>query len=299
MKYILACLFVLFSFGSKAQKIDHHLQNKLTELLKEYTSGEVGVYVYDLNKNKIAAYHEDTIFPTASIVKIPILIGIMHQINEGHLQYHQSLIYTDSLYYSEGEDILASFKFGEKIELAKLLMLMLSTSDNTASLWLQGLAGSGTTINQYLEELGLKNTRVNSRTDGRKENWKQYGWGQTTPKEMTNLMKLIVDNKIINKTISERMLRLLSRQYWDEYALSEIPPNVMVASKGGAVDASRSEVVYVSGEHPYIFCINTKNNKDTSWQSNNEAWVLTRKLSVMLWKYFNPNSTWEASPLIP
>ncbi len=176
---------------------------------------------------------------------------------------------------------------------------MLSTSDNTASLWLQGLAGSGTVINQYLEELGLKNTRVNSRTEVRKENWKQYGWGQTTPKEMANLMKMIVDNKIINKTISERMLRLLSRQYWDEYALSEIPPNVMVASKGGAVDASRSEVVYVSGAHPYIFCINTKNNKDTSWQSNNAAWVFTRKLSAMLWKYFNPNSTWEASPLIP
>jgi beta-lactamase class A len=150
-----------------------------------------------------------------------------------------------------------------------------------------------------LEELGFQNTRVNSRTDGRKENWKQYGWGQTTPKEMATIMKMIVENKIINKTISERMLRLLSRQYWDEYALSQIPPNVMVASKGGAVDASRSEVVYVSGDHPYIFSINTKNNQDQSWQSNNEGWVLTRKLSAMLWKYFNPSSSWEASPLLP
>jgi len=173
-------------------------------------------------------------------------------------------------------------------------MLMMSTSDNTASLWLQGLAGGGMVINKYLDSLGMKNTRVNSRTEGRKGAWQQYGWGQTTPKEMATLMKLIIDNKIINKQISERMLRLMSRQYWDEEAISQIPPNIFVADKNGAVDASRSEVMYVNGAHPYIFCICTKNNKDQSWNLGNEAWTLTRKLSALLFKHFNPKSNWQA-----
>lgn len=172
-------------------------------------------------------------------------------------------------------------------------MLMISMSDNGASLWLQGLAGSGTQINKYLDSLGMKDTRVNSRTEGRKENWTQYGWGQTTPREMATLMRLVVENKIINKQISERMLRLLGRQFWDEDALTQIPPNIFVADKSGAVDQTRNEVLYVNGTHPYIFCICTKNNKDTSWEYNNEAWVLTRKLSALLWKHFNPKSTWQ------
>ncbi len=177
-------------------------------------------------------------------------------------------------------------------------MLMLSMSDNGASLWLQGLAGSGTLINKYLDSLGMKDTRVNSRTEGRRDNWVQYGWGQTTPKEMATLMRFIVENKIINKQISERMLRLLGRQFWDEDALSEIPPNVFVADKSGAVDQTRNEVLYVNGERPYIFCICTKNNKDTSWEPSNEAWVLTRKLSALLWKHFNPKSDWEPPALL-
>jgi len=208
------------------------------------------------------------------------------------------MTYTDSLFYSEGDDMLASFKNGEKIELSKLLLLMMSTSDNAASLWLQGLSGTGTLINKYLDSLGMKDTRVNSRTAGRRGDWEKYGWGQTTPKEMATLMKMIVDNKIINKQISERMLRLMSRQYWDEVAISQIPPDIFVADKNGAVDASRSEVMYVNGERPYIFCICTKNNVDTSWKSDNEAWVLTRKLSALVFKHFNPKSDWQPSELL-
>ena len=297
MKKLLSCIFLLSSFAVSAQKVDNPLQNKITNLLEGF-KGEAGAYVYDLTKNKIAAVNADTIYPTASMVKIPILIGVMHKINKGELNYHQAMTYTDSLFYSEGDDMLASYKSGEKIDLAKVLMLMMSTSDNAASLWLQGLAGGGVLINKYMDSLGMKNTRVNSRTEGRKENWKQYGWGQTTPRELATVMKMIVENKIINKIISERMLRLMGRQYWDEYALSQIPPNIFVADKGGAVDESRSEVLYVNGKRPYIFCICTKNNKDQSWNADNEAWVLTRKLSAMLWQHFNPKSGWQPSPLL-
>jgi beta-lactamase class A len=297
MKKIISVFFILLSLNVAAQKTDQHLQKEITELLTGF-NGDVGVYVYDINRNRSAEINADTIFPTASMVKVPILIGVMHKIYNGELSYHQQMTFTDSVRYSEGEDILASFKSGEKINLNTLLMLMLSMSDNGASLWLQGLAGSGTQINKYLDSLGMKDTRVNSRTEGRKDNWTQYGWGQTTPREMATLIRLIVENKIINKQISERMLRLLGRQYWDEEALTQIPPNIFVADKSGAVDQTRNEVLYVNGAHPYIFCICTKNNKDTSWEFNNEAWVLTRKLSSLLWKHFNPKSTWQPGELL-
>jgi beta-lactamase class A len=286
MKRIFVLALVLISIVSNAQKTDLKLRQQITELIKDF-HGDIGIYVNDLKHHKTVSINADTVFPTASIVKISILTGIMNKIQHGELDYHQRLLYTDSLYYSEGDDILSNFKDSSTIELSKVMMLMLTISDNCASLWLQGLAGGGLTINALLDSLGYKNTRVNSRTPGRETYRSQYGWGQTTPREIATIMNDIVDKKIISTEASEKMLRLLGRQYWDEEALSQVPAGVFVADKNGAVDESRNEVLYVNGKNPYIFSIFTKNNKDTSWNADNEAWVLTRKLSALLWKHFN------------
>jgi beta-lactamase class A len=268
-----------------AQKIDKKLQAQIQGLIKDF-KGEMGVCVKSLRTGKTVQINADTIYPTASMVKVPILLGIMDKINKGELSYHQSLVYYDSLLYA-GEDILGSFKSGEKIELSKVIMLMLTTSDNTASLWLQKYAGTGTRINEILQQYGFENTRVNSRTIGREENRNKYGWGQTTPKEMVHLFEQLYIGKIINDSTSKKMIRLLGRNYWDEEAISEIPTTIFVASKNGAVDASRSETLLVMAKEPFIFSVCTKNNKDTSWDATNEAWVLTRKIAKLLYLHYS------------
>lgn len=268
------------------QRTDIRLQKQIAVLCKDF-HGDIGIYVHDLKRNRSIALSADTLFPTASMVKVPILTGIMAKIEAGSLSYHQPLVYKDSLLY-EGEDILGSLKTNEKIELSKVMMLMLTMSDNTASLWLQTLAGTGTRINELMDSLGLSATRVNSRTPGRENNRSVYGWGQTTPREMAMLMEKIVNKEVISAVASEKMLRLLGRNYWDEEAISQIPSDVFIASKSGAVDASRSEVLFVNGKKcRYVFCICTKNNADKSWNSNNEAWELTRRISKLLWEYYN------------
>jgi beta-lactamase class A len=285
MKKLLAFIFVVALVPAQAQRVNKKLQQQL-EIITAGFKGEVGIYVKDLQTGKMASINADSIFPTASMVKVPILIGIMDKLNKGELKYHQELTYKDSLLYA-GSDLLASLKHNEKVELSKVIMLMLTTSDNTASLWLQSLAGTGTRINQILDSIGYTGTRVNSRTQGREANRDKFGWGQTSPKEMASLFEALANRNLMDATSSEKMLRLLGRNYWDEEALSQIPPDVFVASKNGAVNASRSEVVYVSGKNArYVFCICTKNNKDTSWELNNEAWELARKVSKLLWETY-------------
>src|SRR5258708_20915717 len=112
--------------------------------------------------------------------------------------------------------MLGSFKSDEKILLKKVMMLMLTTSDNTASLWLQSLAGKGARINEILDSLGFRNTRINSRTPGRENNRTAYGWGQTTPAEMGRLFEMIYPNQIFSAAAYERMQRCLGRNYLDE-----------------------------------------------------------------------------------
>ena len=289
--FVVLCLqSTFFLSGQKKKK---KLQSRIEETIIGF-NGDIGIYIKDLHTGKTVLINADTIFPTASIVKVPILIGVMDKIQRGELAYDSALVYKDSLLY-EGEDILGSFKHNEKILLKKVLMLMLTTSDNTASLWLQSLAGKGTRINEILDSLGLVNTRVNSRTPGRENNRTQYGWGQTTPKEMGILFEKIYRNEIFSSAACDRMMRSLGRNYWDlNEAISQVPPYIEVFSKNGCVNASRSEVLLVNAPHkPYIFCIFTKNNKDTKWNHANEAWTMARKLSLILWRYFEPKDKWE------
>jgi beta-lactamase class A len=292
MKYLFLFISIFLFISSNGQKTDKKLNKKLRETINGF-NGDIGIYAKNLRTGKTVAINADTIFPTASIVKVSILLGIMDKIEKGELGYDQPLEYKDSLLY-EGSDILGSFKSGEKILLKKVIMLMLTTSDNTASLWLQSLAGKGTRINEILDSLGFKDTRVNSRTPGRENNRAVYGWGQTTPAEIGRIFEMIYKNKIYSPAACERMMRCLGRNYWDEdEAISQIPPYVEVFSKNGCVNAVRSEVFLVNAPHnPYIFCIFTKNNRDISWTHNNEAWVLARKISSLLWHYFEPKDKW-------
>jgi beta-lactamase class A len=250
-----------------------------------------------LKTGKTVEINADTIFPTASMIKIPITIGVFDKIEKGFLNYDSVLTYHDSLLYA-GEDILGSFKSGEKISLSKVLMLMITTSDNTASLWCQHLSGTGTAINSWLMQNGYKSLRVNSRTPGREADRTKYGWGQTTPREMAELVASIRNGKVINPRASERIYRNLIRIYWDGGALSQIPPYVQTASKQGMINQSKSEVVLVNAPHgDYVFCVITKNQKDERWVSENEGYVLLRKVSRLLWEYFE-NDTWKPAEKI-
>src|SRR5664279_5143968 len=103
-------ILLLFSFFTvAAQKTDKVLQKQIETLVKGF-QGTVGIYVHDLKGDRIAVFQADTLFPTASVVKIPIMIGIMNRIQQKELGFHQEMIYKDTLNYDPGEDVLASFR---------------------------------------------------------------------------------------------------------------------------------------------------------------------------------------------
>jgi len=291
------CAVVLVSSGLHSQaltrKTDRVLTKKLAELSKDF-KGDHGIYVRNLKTGATAENNADTLFPTASMVKVPILCALFDTINRGELKYSQEMVYRDSMMYG-GAGVSQFFKDSTKVPLAELVWLMIAISDNTAALWCQFLAGTGTAINEWLEKNGFHQTRVNSRTPGRETNRSEYGWGQTTPREMAELLALIREGKAVNAAASEEMYRVLSRAYWDREALSQIPPAIHAAAKNGAVNASRSEVVLVNAPSgDYVFCVITKNQQDQRWEHDNEGYVLIRNVSRLLWNYFEPKSKWSA-----
>jgi len=230
----------------------------------------------------------DSIFPTASIVKIPILVGVFDKIEKGELNLDQKFTYHSSQQYG-GSGLMQFFKDSTETDLATLVGLMISYSDNVTSIWNQQLAGGGLVINELMDKLGLINTKINSRTEGRSNIWKKYGWGQTTPREMATLVEMIYKGQVVSPKSSDHMYRYLGNIFYNERSLSQIPAYIKTASKTGSVDEARGEVVLVNAPSgDYVFCVLTNNIKDQSWTKNNEAEELTRKISHLLWNYFEP-----------
>jgi len=276
---------VLFT-GCSSPDMDA-LEGKLTVLL-DSLDGDTGIYVKDLSTGKEIAIRADSLFPTASMIKVPIMLKIFERIDKGELDYQQTLIYKDSLFYSD-EDLVGEFRDSASVYLSQMVLQSITLSDNTASLWLQELAGTGVAINEWLDSNGFVGTRMNSRTPGRRGDWERYGWGQTTPREMARLLEMIRNGEAVSPAASEEMVRVLTRIYWNDEALSQIPPYVQVASKQGAVNASKSEVVLVNGPSgDYLFCIITNNQTDMRWEYDNAGAALIRAVSKLLWDTFEP-----------
>jgi beta-lactamase class A len=276
-------------------KRDAALEKELAVLAGE-VRGTVGIYVRHLESGRSAEFNADSVFPTASMVKVPILVTLFDRLDRGVLGMHDTLVYRDSLLYP-GEDLLGSVKDGAPVSLDKVALLMMSMSDNTASLWLQALVGGGAAINEWLASHGLAHTRVNSRTPGREEARKEFGWGQTSPREMAELVARIREGRAVSPAADQEMYRLLTRPYWTGEAVSQLPPWVQVAVKNGAVDRSRSEVLLVNAPSgDYVFCVITKGQADESWVRENEGYVLARKISALLWRRFEPKHPFTPDP---
>ncbi|WP_237249398.1 serine hydrolase [Sphingobacterium faecale] len=286
-------LFLLTFATAHAQKVDLKLEQKLKKEIADFR-GDIGIYVHQLKSNKIAAVNADTTFPTASIVKVPILVGVFQKVAQGELKLEQPFQYSDKRAYG-GSGLMQFYKDSAQTDLSTMISLMLTYSDNVTSIWLQELAGGGAQINPLMNQLGLTQTKVNSRTKGREKIWEEYGWGQTTPREMAKLFTLIRNGQVIDQRHSDKMYRYLKNQFYNGRSLSQIPSWVNTIAKTGSVDRARGEVVLVNAPSgDYVFCILTKNNEDASWTDKNEAEELTRRLSSIIWNHFEPKHPFQS-----
>jgi len=276
-------------------RADTALARKLERLAAGFR-GEIGIYVRHLPSGASAEIRADTVFPTASLIKVPILLALYDQAERGIVDLDARVPYPDTLNYRyvESTDVVGYMAAGDTLPLSELAFLMLTVSDNVASLWIQALVGGGASVNGWLEGHGFRDTRVNSRTPGREAARSVYGWGQTTPREMADALVMIREGRAVSPGASEAMYRMLTNSYWKNAALSQIPPTVQAASKQGFVDKSRSEVLLVNAPSgDYVLSIITKNQVDTSYTPDNEGERLIRAVSRAVYEHFNPRDPWR------
>jgi beta-lactamase class A len=245
----------------------------------------------DIKSGKRISALGDEKFPTASTIKTAVALEALREVDAGKLKWTDERE-VPPLSGREASMWSYFFKDGTKVNVDGYVNLMLTVSDNTATIvlrkWLTPDA-----INATTGSLGLPNTKVLwsnfPESDPLDRQLRDtYGLGVTTPSEMNRLWELIYRHQAGSDAVCDKLLRILSHQYWDDLTGMSVPTDIKTASKSGAINASRSECSIVFCDRPYILTVYTKDQKDQSYTAQNEGEVTIRNICKEVWSAFEP-----------
>ena len=102
------------------------------ERIADETGGIVGVAATQLATGRHIGYREDELFPTASVIKLPLLVTLYEDAIAGRIDLSERVIYRESTKVA-GSGVLQYLDDGLQPTLRDLAVLMMSVSDNTAT----------------------------------------------------------------------------------------------------------------------------------------------------------------------
>jgi len=249
--------------------------------------GKVNLFAKNLDTGAMYELGGDVRVPTASTIKIAIMVEAFARVTEGKAKWTDELVLTKEKKVG-GAGILPEFGDGLRLTLRDGVTLMMVLSDNTATnLVIDVLTADA--INMRMESLGFKETRLMRRvfgggesTEGKKEENKRFGLGRTTPREMVMILEKLERGELISPAASKEMLELMKREQGTN-GIWRRQWRVPRATKSGALDALRSNVGLIY--HPrgrIALAITCYEMPEVNWTVDNPALLLMSRLSETL-----------------
>jgi len=250
--------------------------------------GIVGYLVRDLETGATIARRGDETFPTASLIKVPILVTVFDLVEKGMLSLDDRLtvLKIDKV---PGAGTLQFMHDGIEITVRDAAWLMTTISDNTATNVLLDRIIIRRVWDK-MESLGLMHTKVHSKTFLRSssvamDSSVKYGLGVTTPAEMARLFELLAQGKAVSPAADSVMLDILAHNE-DGQLLQRYANGVHAPHKTGATDAVRTECALFSLRHRVVACVLTRDNVDQRWVLDSEPQLTMARMGeaiVMAW----------------
>lgn len=234
--------------------------------------GVVGYSVIDLETGARLSRRGDETFPTASLIKVPILVTVFDLVAKGRLSLDDPLTVL-KIDQVPGSGVIQYLHNGTILTVNDAAWLMSTISDNTAT----NLLLDRIIIRRVwakMDSLGLKQTRVHSKSFLRNssvamDSSVKYGLGVTTPNEMARLFELMARGKAVSLSADSTMLAILEHNS-NDVMLQRYAEGARAAHKSGETDAVRTECTLWYLRNRVVACVMTKENKDQRWILDSE-----------------------------
>ena len=237
--------------------------------------GVVGYAIHNLDTGERLARRGDETFPTASLIKVPVMVTVYDLVAKGQLSLDDplTLLTIDKV---GGAGVLHLLHNGLVLTVRDATALMIATSDNTAT----NLLLDRILIRRVwdkMEALGLPHSKVHHKVSTwassvAPDSTKKYGLGVTTPNEMARLFELLARGQAVDARSDSLMLALLDENQ-DGNQMQRAVTGIRAPHKTGSVDASRTECAIFYLQSRVVACALTRENTDQRWLLDNEGQV--------------------------
>lgn len=257
--------------------------------LVEGFSGTLGVWALSLETGQEIAYQADESYPAASTIKLVVLHEAFRQADIGRFDV-QSPITPRPADLVGGAGVLKDLEPTYSLSGWNLATLMITISDNTATNLLIDRLGIAE-INQSMSSLGLDEIRLENQLMRPRPGGP---YNRATPRQLGQLMRMIVVGKSPTPAAAEAMLGILKRQQKLEYLTRFLPTEevarLTIAAKGGEVQGTRNMIAVVWREgRGYIISMMSRGCTDLRYHPDNEGAVLLSRVAQAVHRQLLPD----------
>lgn len=249
---LIPTLFLLVSMVPSLQA--QSITDSLTAYLHRLPStARVSLSVNDLTDNTIVFTHRaDERVPSASVIKLPIMLEAMEQVKAGTLNL-EAIHVLKSSEKTGGDGVLKNQPDGSRLSYRELLKLMMVHSDNTATnIFISKLGRDA--INARIQTIGLTKSQLNRvmmDTLAVKQGRENY----VTAREMSALLEKIYRHQIATPALCDEMLAILKQNDDTTTIPRLLPKSTVVAHKTGTLAYVRGDVGVVYGKNPFLLSV--------------------------------------------
>ncbi|MBV9073712.1 MAG: serine hydrolase [Acidobacteria bacterium] len=300
-----ALFLLLACCGTVFAATDTNLQTRIAEMSSHH-QGKISVYAANLKTGQTLAVDADQVVPTASVIKLPILVEAMREVKAGKRSLEEKVT-LDKDNVVPGSGVFHFFDLPLTVTFKDALTFMIIETDNTATNMVIDQVGIKN-VNDNITAMGLKDTYLYKKvykpaTGPMPADQKKFGLGKTTAREMGRVMESIVNCDLHEQKLCDAMLYMLRNQQ----VRNMIPHYIetsdtseglsLIGNKTGSLDEVRNDVAVVySKAGPLVISVFTSDNQDKSWTNDNAAELLIGHLAKAIVEAWSPQGLGKDSP---
>lgn len=268
-----------------------HLGQQVDSLIERHC-GDVAVAMVNLDTGESLFRRADEPMPTASLIKLAVLIEAYRQDHAGAISLEDSVTLREADKVPGSGVLTSHFSAGTRITLRDAVRLMIVFSDNTATNLVLDKVGLEN-VNETTAWLGCPDTKMHAKvfrgdTSIAPERSKRFGLGSVTARQAVSLLARIHRRELFDAEACDAMLADLAACDDKLKVRRGLPPGTKWAHKTGSVNAVRTDAGLLETPSGTVaLCILTAKNRDTSWGDDNAGDVLCSDIGRAVFDAFS------------
>ena len=251
----------------------------------------VGVFIVDLDTQSYLDINARRQFPSASTIKLPILVALFEEVDQGNISLNEKLTMTEELIAPEAGE-MQFLPVGTQFSVLDTATEMIRISDNTATNLLIERLGGAASLNQRFQSWGLRETQIQNLLPDLE------GSNTISPNDLVTLMGRINQGEIVEMRSRDRIFDILQTTQTNELLPQGIGSEARIAHKTGNIGQVIGDVGLVdmpSGKRYIIMAIVERPHGDP------RAEELIRSISAGTYQFFEAggSTSEQMTPTVP